>query len=210
MDHEFDADEGKARIADLAAARARALARDRVGTEHLLAVLLGTGYGKVLFTQLGIAPLPLLAGLAHPTADPADGPGFTASALEALRYRPLEPGGHRAVDTLACLLHGLLEGEGAVAEVLAEHDVTSDRVRDALVGVEDWTAGPWGGQGPDGEEPAADVLDSPLVGDDLRAEVLELRRRKEIAIDALDFDTAAALRGTEKELLRDVVRRGSP
>lgn len=195
-----------AELSDLAAARARRLGHDRVGTEHLLAVLLCSGYGRVLFVQLGIAVEPLLDRLGAPTVEPTAGPDFTDSALEALRL------GVHGADTgnrcLRCLLHGLMkEGRGAAARLLAEYDVTFDGVRDAWIGVEDWVATPWSGPGPDRAPMTADVLASPLVSDDLRAEVLELRRRKEIAVDEQDFQSAAALRDTEKALLADIVQR---
>src|SRR6266542_2762130 len=110
---------------------------------------------------------------------------------------------HNYIGTEHLLLGLLSEGEGVAAKALESLDISLEAVR---VQVEEII-----GQGqtaPTGHIPftprAKRVLELSL------REAMQLghvRRQKEAAIDAEEFDTAAALRDREKQLLGDKLRR---
>jgi ATP-dependent Clp protease ATP-binding subunit ClpA len=140
------------------------------------------------------------------------------AAREALQL------GHNYVGTEHILLGLVREGEGVAAQVLVKLGVDLNRVRQQVIQL----LHGYPGEEPPGERPRRgkrararlmddalarmDALDRRLsaierwVGmrpalDDVDQEIAQVRRDKEAAIDAQDFESAAALRDKEKGLL---------
>ncbi len=132
--------------------------------------------------------------------------------------------GHNYIGTEHILLGLIREGEGVAAQVLVKLGADLNRVRQQVIqllhgyqGKEPADPGPRLGKRArarlmDDALARIDALDRRLaeierwVGmrpdlDDVDQEIAQVRREKEAAIDTQDFETAAALRDKEKELL---------
>jgi ATP-dependent Clp protease ATP-binding subunit ClpC len=151
---------------------------------------------------------------------------FTPRAKKVLELAPREARalGHDYIGTEHILLGLIREGDGVAAQVLVALGADLNRVRQQVIQLLH------GHQGKDvigegsrqGKRARAELLDDVLarvdsldrrlaaierwVGmrpalDDLDQEIAQVRREKEAAIDRQDFDTAAATRDKEKQLL---------
>ena len=197
------------RAVQLAQEQARLLDHNYVGTEHLLLGLLreGEGVAAGALASMGISLEAVRAQVEETIGHGQTTPGahipFTPRAkkvLELSRREALQLG-HNYVGTEHLLLGLLREGEGLAAQVLAGFGADHDRVREQVLRL-------LTGDSPQ-PGPAtwmvlltvpADLLDS-------EEQIAELRRQKQAAIDADDFDTAMALRDREKRVLADKLRR---
>jgi ATP-dependent Clp protease ATP-binding subunit ClpA len=114
---------------------------------------------------------------------------------------------HNYIGTEHLLLGLLREGEGVAAQVLVELGADLSRVRQQVIQL---LAGYAGGQEIAEQAGARTRLVRMTVPDDLREaeeELAQVRRDKEAAIDAEDFERAAGLRDQERELLTRRVER---
>jgi ATP-dependent Clp protease ATP-binding subunit ClpA len=151
---------------------------------------------------------------------------FTPRAKKALELALREANhlGHDYIGTEHILLGLVREGEGVAARVLAGLGADLNRVRQQVIQLlHGWVGEDVAGTGRPAGRPGrvrpVDDLQSRIDSADLRLaaverwvgmrpdpheldqEIAQLRREKEAAIDAQDFEAAAALRNKEKELL---------
>jgi prophage maintenance system killer protein len=197
------------RVVQLAQEEARLLRHNYVGTEHLLLGLLheGEGVAAKALESLGISLEAVRAQVeeiigrgqitpsGHIPLTPRTKKVLELSLREALRL------GHHYIGTEHILLGLIREGEGLAAQVLtrlgADHGRLRGQVLRLLTG--------------DGEQAGAETrlvhLSVPADLLDYEEQIAQVRRQKEAAIDTGDFDTAAALRDREKQLLADKLRR---
>jgi ATP-dependent Clp protease ATP-binding subunit ClpA len=130
---------------------------------------------------------------------------FTPRAKKVLELslREAKQLGHNYIGTEHILLGLIREGEGVAAHVLVKLGADLSRARGQVIGLLSGDAGT--------EEAAARTrLVRMTVPDDLleaQEQFAQVRREKEAAIDAEDFDRAAALRDKEQQLLRMLVER---
>jgi ATP-dependent Clp protease ATP-binding subunit ClpA len=199
------------RVVVLAQEEARLLNHNYVGTEHLLLGLIHEGQGEAAkaLELLGIRLEAVRAqveeivgrGQMAPTAHIP----FTPRAKKVLELslREAKQLGHNYIGTEHILLGLLREGEGVAAHVLVKLGADLSRARGQVIGLLSGDAGT--------EEAAARTrLVRMTVPDDLleaQEQFAEVRREKEAAINAEDFDQAAALRDKEQQLLRMLVER---
>jgi len=111
--------------------------------------------------------------------------------------------GHNYIGTEHILLGLVREGKGVAAQVLVKLGADLSRVRGQVIQL---LSGYPGGK----EAGARTRLVHMTVPADLLVlveEFAKVRRQKEAAIDAGDFDTAAALRDAEKQLLTGLAKR---
>jgi ATP-dependent Clp protease ATP-binding subunit ClpA len=203
------------RVVVLAQEEARLLNHNYLGTEHLLLGLAheGEGVAAMALESLGISPEAVRAqveeiigqGQRAPTGHipftPRAKKVFELSLREALQL------GHNYIGTEHILLGLLREGEGVAAQVLVKLGADLSRVRQQVIQL---LAGYAGGQEIAEQAGARTRLVRMTVPDDLREaeeQLAQVRRDKEAAIDAEDFERAAALRDAERELLRRRVER---
>src|SRR5918994_5958459 len=110
---------------------------------------------------------------------------------------------HNYIGTEHILLGLIREGEGVAAQVLVKLGADLTRVRQQVIQVQSGYAG--------GEDVGARMrLVRMTVPDDLREaeeQLAQLRQQKQQAIDAQDFEKAAALRDAENQLLRRLTKR---
>ncbi len=157
---------------------------------------------------------------------------FTPRAKRVLELSLRESGqlGHNYIGTEHILLGLLREGEGVAAQVLVKLGADLNRVRQQVIQLLRGSAGeggkegtPWRARGMragvvDDVIARIDALDGRLAAlerwvgmgpdvHDLDLEIARVRREKEAAIDSQDFETAAALRDKEKQLLAGKARK---
>jgi Clp amino terminal domain, pathogenicity island component/UvrB/uvrC motif len=199
------------RVVVLAQAEARLLNHDYIGTEHLLLGLAheGQGVAAIALERLGIRLEALRAQVQEVIGRGQRAPSghipFTPRAKKVLELslRESQQLGHNYIGTEHVLLGLVREGEGVAAQVLVKLGADLSRVRQQVIQLLSGYAG-----GPEAAE------GTPLVPmgmpTDLREageQLAEVRRQKEAAIAAEDFDRAAALRDAEEELLAGLVER---
>jgi hypothetical protein len=214
----------------LAQEEARMLDHGYIGTEHLLLGLvhLGEGVAAKALESMGIGlevvreQVEEIIGRGHHT-DGGHIP-FTPRAKRVLELSLRESSqlGHTYIGTEHILLGLVREGDGVAAQVLVKLGADLDRVRQQVIRelhghiekskplrvvrdvrprVEDVLARI---ESMDGRLAAIEQwvgMGGGVTGPD--AELAQLRRDKEAAIDSQDFETAAALRDKEKRLLDD-------
>jgi ATP-dependent Clp protease ATP-binding subunit ClpA len=197
------------RVVVLAQEEARLLNHNYLGTEHLLLGLIheGEGVAAMALESLGISPEAARAQLeeiigqgqsapiGHIPFTPRAKKVFELSLREALQL------GHNYIGTEHILLGLIREGEGVAAKVLVKLGADLSRVRQQVIQL---MAGYAGGQEIAEQAGARTRLVRMTVPDELREaeeELAQVRRDKEAAIDAEDFEGAAALRDAERELL---------
>jgi hypothetical protein len=187
-----------------------------IGTWHLLLGFITVQ--PAIFAQCGLDVAALqehvetMVGSTDP-GPPADGvpEGFplTADAVASLRSvgRDSPDGVVNQVELLAGFLQ---EGVGA-ARVLTDLGVTPERVRAAYQRIYEIITGPgtWGGPGalPPEPLPSPGVANVPPEIREITDRILEARTRKEVAIDAMDFDLAASERDSEKSFVAERAQR---
>jgi ATP-dependent Clp protease ATP-binding subunit ClpA len=199
------------RVVVLAQEEARLLNHNYVGTEHLLLGLIheGQGVAAKALELLGIRLEAVRAQVEEIVGRGQQAPTghipFTPRAKKVLELslREAKQLGHNYIGTEHILLGLIREGEGVAAHVLARLGADLSRARGQVIGLLSGDAGT--------EEAAARTrLVRMTVPDDLleaQEQFAEVRREKEAAINAEDFDQAAALRDKEQQLLRMLVER---
>jgi ATP-dependent Clp protease ATP-binding subunit ClpA len=199
------------RVVVLAQQEARLLNHDYIGTEHLLLGLAHEGQG-VAATALESLGISLDDARSQVQEVIGQGPGtpsghipFTPRAKKVLELslREAKQLGHNYIGTEHILLGLVREGEGVAAQVLIRLGGDLSRVRQQVVQLLGGSAG--------GAEAAAGMRPVPMPPpEELREageRLAEVRRQKEAAIQAQDFDRAAALRDAEEELLAGLAAR---
>ncbi len=223
------------RVVVLAQEEARILNHSYIGTEHLLLGLVheGEGVAARALESLGISLQAVRQDveeiIGRGQQPPPGHIPFTPRAKKVLELSLRESNqlGHNYIGTEHILLGLLREGEGVAAQVLVKMGMDLNRVRQQVIELLHGRPGK-GGQGslaaeggfrPAGDVPARlDALDRRLeaierwVGmrpdlTELAEEIARVRREKEAAIEAQDFNAAAALRDEEKQLVSQMDAR---
>jgi ATP-dependent Clp protease ATP-binding subunit ClpC len=214
------------RVVVLAQEEARMLNHAHIGTEHLLLGLVHEGQGVA---AKALEALGLSLEAVRREAEETIGRGeqapdghipFTPQAKKVLELSLRESTqlGHQYIGTEHILLGLLHEGEGVAAQVLTKMGTDLDRVRQKVIellhdrGAERPPSGIRVRSRAAGDlHGLLETLDQRLgaierwVGmrpdlRDLDEEIARVRHDKEAAIEAQDFETAAALRDQEREL----------
>ena len=199
------------RVVVLAQEEARMLNHNYIGTEHILLGLIheGEGVAAKALESLGIA----LEGVRQQVEEiigqgqqaPSGHIPFTPRAKKVLELslREALQLGHNYIGTEHILLGLIREGEGVAAQVLVKLGADLARVRQQVIQVLGGYAG--------GEDVGARMrLVRMTVPDDLREaeeQLAQVRREKESAIQAQDFERAATLRDQETQLLPRLAER---
>jgi ATP-dependent Clp protease ATP-binding subunit ClpA len=195
----------------LAQEEARLLNHDYVGTEHLLLGLAHEGQGVAAraLESLGISleavRAQVEAVLGRGERAPSGHLPFTPRAKKVLELtlREALELGHDYIGTEHILLGLIREGEGVAAQVLVQLGADLRRARRQVVQLLSGHAGSV-------EAGARTRLVRMSVPDDLRdaeEQLAGVRREKQAAIDAEEFDQAAALRDQERQLVAWVAER---
>jgi ATP-dependent Clp protease ATP-binding subunit ClpA len=202
------------RVVVLAQEEARLLNHDYVGTEHLLLGMIAEGQGvaATALESLGISLEAVRAQVEEVIGQGQQAPSghipFTPRAKKVLELSLREANqlGHNYIGTEHLLLGLVREGEGVAAQVLVKLGADLSRVRQQVIQLLSGYAG-----GKEGQEAGARTrLVRMTVPADLLVlteELAQVRRQKEAAIDAEDFDQATELRDAEKELLTRLAER---
>jgi len=201
------------RVVVLAQEEARFLNHDYIGTEHLLLGLIheGEGVAALALESLGMrleavrAQVEEIIGRGESEAASSGHIPFTPRAKKVLELslRESQQLGHNYIGTEHILLGLIREGQGVAAQVLVKLGADLSRARGRVIELLSGYAG-----GP--EAAAATRLMQMTVPEDLREaeeQLAEVRRHKEAAIEAQDFDRAAALRDQELRLLERLAER---
>jgi ATP-dependent Clp protease ATP-binding subunit ClpA len=195
----------------LAQEEARLLNHNYIGTEHILLGLIheGEGVAAKALESLGISLEAVRAQVEEIIGQGQSAPTghipFTPRAKKVLELslREALQLGHNYIGTEHILLGLIREGEGVAAQVLVKLGADLSRVRQQVVQVLSGYAG--------GEDVGARMrLVRMTVPDDLREaeeQLAQVRREKEAAIQAQDFEQAATLRDQEKQLLPRLAER---
>jgi ATP-dependent Clp protease ATP-binding subunit ClpA len=197
------------RVIPLAQEEAQRLNHNYIGTEHLLLGLLreGDGVAAKALASLGISLEAVRAQVEELIGQGQTAPTghipFTPRAKKVLELslREALQLGHNYVGTEHILLGLIREGEGVAAQVLARFGADHARLREQVLRL--LTGGSEGAAA--GTRLVRMTVPVDLV--DAAEQLAEVRRQKEAAIDEREFDTAAALRDREKQLLADKLRR---
>jgi ATP-dependent Clp protease ATP-binding subunit ClpA len=201
------------RVVVLAQEEARLLNHDYIGTEHLLLGLAHEGQGVAAgaLESLGIrlealrSQVEEIIGRGESEAASSGQIPFTPRAKKVLELslRESQQLGHNYIGTEHILLGLIREGQGVAAQVLVKLGADLPRVRQVVIQLLSGYAG--------GPEAAAEPRPVAMtVPDELREaeeQLAELRQQKEAAIEAQDFDRAAALRDQELQLLEGLAER---
>ncbi|MEU9508546.1 Clp protease N-terminal domain-containing protein [Micromonospora sp. NPDC048170] len=198
----------------LANEQARLSPAGQVDTRHLLLGLIGVrGVAAGLLESLGVSFTMLRRQLADlGPVTPASDPGPHSTGLRevfTLSWQEAVAVGDNSVATQHLLL-GLLRQNGAVADILtmlgADYEcIFNNAYRHCTVFAHH-------GRPQAGREPTVEELVRPPVQqgrlalpsqtEDFRQRLAAVRARKEAAIDAQDYEAAAAIRDDEKRLLK--------
>jgi ATP-dependent Clp protease ATP-binding subunit ClpA len=203
------------RVVVLAQEEARLLNHNYIGTEHLLLGLIheGQGVAATSLESLGISLEAVRAEVEEIIGQGQSAPTghipFTPRSKKVLELslREAKQLGHNYIGTEHILLGLVREGEGVAAQVLVKLGADLYRVRQQVMQV---LSGYVGGKAAVEQAGARTRLVRMTVPEDLRrAEVklVHVRRAKEAAMEAEDFEQAAALRDQERELLAGVAER---
>jgi ATP-dependent Clp protease ATP-binding subunit ClpA len=201
------------RVIVLAQEEARLLNHNYIGTEHLLLGLAheGQGVAAKALELLGIRVEGLRSQVEQVIGQGQRAPTghipFTPRAKKVLELslREAKQLGHNYIGTEHLLLGLIREGEGVAAQVLVKLGADLSRVRQQVIQLLSGSA-----SGPEAEAVAGTRLVHMTVPEDLREaeeQLAEVRRQKEAAIDAEDFERAAALRDQERQLLGRLAER---
>jgi hypothetical protein len=207
------------RVVVMAQEEARMLNHNYIGTEHILLGLIreGEGVAAEALESLGISldavrqQVEEIIGLGQEA--PSGHIPFTRRAKKVLELSLRESLqlGHNYIGTEHILLGLIREGDGVAAKVLVRLGADLNRVRQQVIQL---IAGRPLREGAPGPEVQArlDVVEIRLavlehrVGtgpdtSDLDEQIAQVRREKESAVDARDYEQAAERRNREKELL---------
>ena len=222
------------RVVVLAQEEARMLNHGYIGTEHLLLGLIHEGEGvaakamQALGIDLDAVRQEVKEVIGRGEQPPSGHIPFTPRAKKVLELslREATQLGHNYIGTEHILLGLVREGEGVAAEVLVKLGADLSRVRQQVIQLLRGHRGE--GASLKARSARAGVIDDILaqldtldrrlaaierwvgMGPDVREleqEIAQVRRDKEAAISAQDFETAAALRDKEKHLLAAKDRR---
>ena len=200
------------RVVVLAQEEARLLNHNDIGTEHLLLGLIheGEGVAAKALESLGIRLGAVRSQVEEIIGQGQSAPGghipFTPRAKKVLELslRESQQLGHNYIGTEHILLGLIREGEGVAAQVLVKLGADLPRVRQQVIQLLSGYAGGKEAAEQAGEQAGARTrLVRMTVPEDLRElqeQLAQVRREKEAAIDAEDFDQAAALRDKERAL----------
>jgi ATP-dependent Clp protease ATP-binding subunit ClpA len=203
------------RVIVLAQAEARLLNHNYIGTEHLLLGLLheGQGVGALALTSLGVSLEAARAQVEEIIGQGQSAPTghipFTPRAKKVLELslREAKQLGHNYIGTEHILLGLIHEGEGVAAQVLVKLGADLSLVRRQVIQL---LSGYAGGKAAAEQAGAPTRLVRMTVPEELREAEEQLalvRREKEAAIDAEDFERATGLRDQERELLGRLAER---
>ena len=194
----------------LAQEEGRLLNHDYIGTEYLLLGLVSESQSVAAkaLESLGISLEAVRAQVEEIIGQGQSAPTghipFTSQAKKVLELslREALQLGHNYIGTEHILLGLIREGEGVAAQVLVKLGASFDRVRQQVVQL---LGGYAGGVGAGGRTRLVRMT----VPTDIREDEEQLAevRREEAAIDADDFERAAALRDQERQLLRRLAER---
>jgi ATP-dependent Clp protease ATP-binding subunit ClpA len=199
------------RVVVLSQEEARLLNHNYIGTEHLLLGLIheGQGVAAKALESLGIRLEAVRAQVEEIIGRGQEAPSgqipFTPRAKKVLELslREALQLGHNYMGTEHILLGLIREGEGVAAQVLVKLGADFSRVRQQVIQLLSGSAG----------DPEAAAGTRPVrmsVPEDLREaeeQLAQVRRQKVAAIEAQDFDRAAALRDQELQLLERLAER---
>jgi ATP-dependent Clp protease ATP-binding subunit ClpA len=199
------------RVVVLSQEEARLLNHNYIGTEHLLLGLIHEGQGvaakalELLGIRLEAVRAQVEGIIGRGQEAPSGQIPFTPRAKKVLELslREALQLGHNYMGTEHILLGLIREGEGVAAQVLVRLGADFSRVRQQVIQLLSGYAG----------DPEAAAGTRPVrmsVPEDLREaeeQLAQVRRQKVAAIDAQDFDRAAALRDQELQLLERLAER---
>jgi ATP-dependent Clp protease ATP-binding subunit ClpC len=200
------------RVVVLAQEEARLLNHNYIGTEHLLLGLVSEspGVAAKALESLGISLEAVRAKVKEIIGQGQSAPTghipFTPRAKKVLELslREALQLGHNYIGTEHILLGLIREGEGVAAQVLATLGAGRDRVRQQVIQL-------LGGYAAGGVEAGARTrlvrMTVPTGIREDEEQLAQVRREKEAAIDADDFEQAAALRDQERQLLTRLAER---
>jgi ATP-dependent Clp protease ATP-binding subunit ClpA len=199
------------RVIVLAQEEAALLNHDYVGTEHLLLGLAREGQGvaarvlEVLGIRLEALRSQVQEVIGRGQRAPSGHIPFTPRAKKVLELslREALELGHDYIGTEHLLLGLIREGEGVAAQVLVQLGADLARARGQVIELLSDHAGGV-------EAGAATRLVRMTVPEDLReaeAQLAGVRREKEAAIDAEDYDRATSLRDQERQQVARVAER---
>jgi ATP-dependent Clp protease ATP-binding subunit ClpA len=213
------------RVVVLAQEEARMLNHNYIGTEHILLGLIheGEGIAAKALESLGISLDAVRQQVEEIIGQGQEAPSghipFTPRAKKVLELSLRESLqlGHNYIGTEHILLGLIREGDGVAAQVLVRLGADLNRVRQQVIQL---IAGRPPREGAPGPEVQArlDVAEGRLAAleqrvgtgpdtSDLDEQIAQVRREKESAVDAQDYEQAAALRNREKELLASKAAR---
>jgi ATP-dependent Clp protease ATP-binding subunit ClpA len=203
------------RVVVLAQEEARLLNHNYIGTEHLLLGLIheGEGVAAMVLESLGISLEAVRAQVEEIIGQGQSAPTghipFTPRAKKVLELslREATQLGHNYIGTEHILLGLIREGEGVAAQVLVKLGADLSSVRQQVIQV---LSSYVGGKAPAEQAGARTRLVRMTVPEELReaeVELAQVRRKKEAAIEAENFEQAATLRDQERQLLRRVAER---
>jgi ATP-dependent Clp protease ATP-binding subunit ClpA len=203
------------RVVVLAQEEARLLNHNYIGTEHILLGLIheGQGVAAMALESLGFSLQAVRAQVEEIIGQGQSAPvghiPFTPRAKKVLELslREALQLGHNYIGTEHILLGLIREGEGVAAQVLVKLGADLSRVRQQVIQVLSSYAG---GKASAEEAGARTRLVRMTVPEELRqaeVELAQVRRDKEAAIEAQDFEQAAGLRDQERELAKRVTER---
>jgi ATP-dependent Clp protease ATP-binding subunit ClpC len=194
----------------LAQEEARLLNHNYIGTEHLLLGLLHQGVAAQALQYLDISLEAVRAQVKEIVGQGQRAPTgrlpFTPRAKKVLKLslREARQLGRNYIGTEHILLGLIREGEGVAAQVLVKLGADLSRVRHQVIQLLS------GGAAAAERAGARTRLVRMTVPAELREaeeQLAQVRRDKEVAIDAEDFEQAAVLRDRERQLLTRVGER---
>jgi len=192
----------------LAQGEARALKHNYIGTEHLLLGLLREeeGLAARVLASLDVdvedvrADVARIVGMGDEIATGQI--PFTPRAKKVLELSMREALhlGHEYIGTEHVLLGLVRENEGVGARILLDFGVDAEALRHEII---DMLSGPGRGRGERAPRPVRPPFapETPPLAHEVGAEIEQVRRDKEEALEQQDFERAARLRDRERKLV---------
>ena len=182
----------------LAQEEARTLKHNYIGTEHILLGLLREeeGLAARVLESLDITVERVRAQVVRIVGSGEEVTSgqipFTPRAKKVLELalREALSLGHNYIGTEHILLGLVRVNEGVAARILLDFDADSEKIRNEVIRMLSGPGGRRHGQG----------TSSPPVDSELEGQIETTRREKEAAIEAQEFQKAAALRDKERKL----------